>query len=80
MKESYGEGIANHTDPELCGHAREDVVRSVDRGKCGLGIESRNNQVRSADASSVAWKAKPPAVAKASRKVDSAGSEAPCTH
>jgi hypothetical protein len=34
MKESYGQGLATHTDPESCGAAREGG-RSVDRGTCG---------------------------------------------
>jgi len=35
MKESYGEGVANHTGPESCVASREAGYRSVDRGKCG---------------------------------------------
>jgi hypothetical protein len=37
MKESYGEGVANHTGPESCVAGREAGYRSVGRGKCGPG-------------------------------------------
>jgi len=48
MKESYGEGLATHTDPESCVFTREgrraDLLpwrRSVDRGTHRPGIEPR---------------------------------------
>lgn len=41
MKESYGEGIANHSGPEPCGGGREAASEALDRGICRLGIELR---------------------------------------
>src|SRR5256885_5151083 len=41
MKESYGEGLATHTDPESCVIARKGEGEAL-RGTCRLGIEPRN--------------------------------------
>lgn len=35
MKESYGEGVASHTDPESCGVAREGVVEALTGARAG---------------------------------------------
>ena len=42
MKESYREGVANHSGPEPCEGGREAALEALDRGLCGLGIELRN--------------------------------------
>ena len=41
MKESYREGVANHSDPEPCEGSCEAVLEALDRGICRLGIELR---------------------------------------
>jgi hypothetical protein len=80
MKESYDEGIASHIGPESCGGVRKDRHRSVDKGTCGLGIESRKIQNRRADALSVARKVTPHRTVIARFEADAAGSQTPCTH
>ena len=35
MKESYGEGLATHTDPESCGAAREGGVEALTGARAG---------------------------------------------
>ena len=50
MKESYGEGVASHTDPESCGAAREDSVEAL-TGACAGRVFSRERpSLRGADA------------------------------
>ena len=49
MKESYGEGIANHPGPEPCEGSRKAALEALDRGICRLGIELRNLALRGAD-------------------------------
>src|SRR5437899_12889983 len=49
MKESYREGIANHSGPEPCEGSRKAALEALDRGNCRLGIELRNQVVRGAD-------------------------------
>ena len=80
MKEPDNEGPASHIVPESCGGDRKDRNRSVDRGTCGPGVESRKIQNRCADAHSVARKATSHRAAIARPGADAAGSEAPSTH
>src|SRR5471032_2857375 len=80
MKESYEEGLASHIGPESCGGVRKDRSRSVDRGTCGLNIESRKFKNRRADAYFIAWKATSRQVAIARPEADAAGSKTSCTH
>ena len=35
MKESYGKGVANHTDPESCKAARKDRLKALTRACAG---------------------------------------------
>ena len=49
MKESYREGIANHSGPEPCEGGRKAALEALDRGICRLGIELRNRAFREAD-------------------------------
>ena len=49
MKESYGEGVANHPDPEPCEGSRKAVLEALDRGICRQGIELRNLGLREVD-------------------------------
>jgi hypothetical protein len=46
MKESYGEGIATHTGPELCGAAREGGVEALTGERAGQVFKG---SIRSAD-------------------------------
>jgi hypothetical protein len=48
MKESYREGVANHSGPEPCKGSRKAAVEALDRGICRLGIELRNRVFREA--------------------------------
>ena len=49
MRESYREGVANHSGPEPCEGGREAALEALDRGICRLGIELRNRALRGAD-------------------------------
>lgn len=49
MKESYREGIANHSGPEPCEGGGNVALEALDRGICRLGIELRNHAFRGAD-------------------------------
>jgi len=50
MKESYGEGVATHTDPESCGAVRENSVEALTGALAG-GVFSRESSIlRDADA------------------------------
>ena len=42
MKESYREGVANHSGPEPCEGGGNVALEALDRGICRLGIELRN--------------------------------------
>ncbi len=42
MKESYGEGVANHTGPESCGITRKSGVEALTGESTGQDIEPRN--------------------------------------
>ena len=49
MKESYGEGVANHSGPEPCEGGREAVLEALSRGICRPGMELRNRPLWGAD-------------------------------
>ena len=49
MKESYREGVANHSGPEPCEGGGNVALEALDRGICRQGIELRNQLVRGAD-------------------------------
>jgi hypothetical protein len=50
MKESYGEGLASHTDPESCGAAREDRVEALTGARAGRVYSRERTSLRGADA------------------------------
>ena len=50
MKESYGEGVASHTDPESCGAAREDRVEALTGARAGRVFSRESTFLRDADA------------------------------
>ena len=49
MKESYGEGVATHTDPESCGAVRKDGVEALTGARAGR-VLSRERTLQGADA------------------------------
>ena len=50
MKESYGEGLATHTDPESCGAVREDRVEALTGARAGRVFSRESTFLRDADA------------------------------
>lgn len=50
MKESYGEGLATHTDPESCGAAREGGVEALTGARAGRVCSRERPFLRGADA------------------------------
>ena len=50
MKESYGEGVATHTDPESCGAACKDCVEALTGARAGRVFSRERNILRDADA------------------------------
>jgi|SRR5579864_3864383 len=50
MKESYGEGLATHTDPESCGVAREGGVEALTGARAGRVFSRESDTLRDADA------------------------------
>ena len=78
MKESYGEGKANHTGPESCAGGCEVAGEAFDRGTSGLGNEPRNTQLRGADVVHGVRKATSWA-SQRQKSRNPAGSKTPCT-
>jgi len=50
MKESYGEGVATHTDPESCGAGRKVCVEALTGARAGRVFSRESNVLRGADA------------------------------
>ena len=50
MKESYGEGVATHTDPKSCGGAREGAVEASTGARAGRALSREITSLRGADA------------------------------
>ena len=50
MKESYGERLATHTDPESCGAAREGSNEALTGARAGRVMSRERNLLRGADA------------------------------
>ena len=50
MKESYGEGVATHTDPESCGVVRKDCVEALTGARAGRVFSRESTFLRDADA------------------------------
>src|SRR5947209_8169603 len=49
MRVPYGEGLASHTGPESCGHAREGMVEALTGVRAGWVSSLENVLLRSAD-------------------------------
>ena len=50
MKESYGEGVASHTDPESCGAACKGGVEALTGARTGWVSSRESSLLRGADA------------------------------
>ena len=79
MKESDGEGVATHTDPESCGAACEGGVEALTGARAGRVFSRERRLLRGADA--VRRSGRPhPAPRYRERRRDPARSETPCTY
>jgi RNA-directed DNA polymerase len=50
MKESYGEGLATHTDPESCGATCKGGVEALTGARAGQVFSRESSSLRGADA------------------------------
>jgi hypothetical protein len=79
MKESYGEGLAIHTDPKSCGAAREGGVEALTGARAGRVFSRERSFLRGADA--VRRSGRPhPAHRYREMRRDPARSETPSTY
>ena len=86
MKESYGEGVANHTGPESCGAIREGGGEALTGGSAGRVLSReihapllRRRVLRGADALEVSGRRHLPCRYREARR-DPARSETLSTH
>ena len=79
MKESYGEGLAIHTDPESCGAACEGRVEALTGVRAGRVFSRERNSLRGADAVGGCGRPHPAHRYREMRR-DPARSETPCTY
>src|SRR2546425_12848617 len=79
MKESYGEGVASHTDPESCGAAREDRVEALTGVRAGRVFSRERHFLRGADAVRRSGRLHSARRYRETRR-DPARSETPCTY
>ena len=79
MKESCGEGLATHTDPESCGVARKGRVEALTGERTGRVFSRESSYLRGADAVGECGR---PHTGRRYREAqrDPARSETPCTH
>jgi RNA-directed DNA polymerase len=79
MKESYGEGVATHTDPESCGAACEGGVEALTGARAGRVFSRERTFLRGADAVRRSGRPHPACRYRETRR-DPARSETPCTY
>ncbi len=79
MKESYGEGLATHTDPESCGAAQEDRVEALTGARAGQVFSRERIFLRGADAVRRSGRLHPARRYRETRR-DPARSETLCTY
>jgi hypothetical protein len=79
MKESYGKGLATHTDPESCGAACEGGVEALTGARAGRVFSRERTFLRGADAVRRSGRLHPTRRYRETRR-DPARSETPCTH
>ena len=79
MKESYGEGLATHADPESCGAACKGSVEALTGARAGRVSSRERTSLRGADAVRRSGR---PHLAHRYREMrrDPARSETPCTY
>ena len=79
MKESYGEGVATHTDPESCGASCKGGIEALTGARAGQVFSRENRFLRGADA--VRRRGRPhPTHRKREMLRDPARSETLCTY
>jgi len=79
MKESYGEGLATHADPESCGADCEGGVEALTGARAGRVFSRERTFLRDADA--VGESGRPhQAYRYRERRLGPARSETPCTY
>ena len=79
MKESYGEGLATHTDPESCGAACKGGVEALTGARAGQVFSRETPLLRGADAVRRSGRQHPPHRYR-ERLRDPARSETLCTY
>ena len=79
MKESYGEGLATHTDPESCGAACEGHVEALTGVGAGRVFSRETHILQGADAVRSSGRLHPRRRHRETRR-DPARSETPCTY
>jgi RNA-directed DNA polymerase len=79
MKESYGERLATHTDPESCGAAREGGVEALTGARTGQVLSRESDFLRGADAVGEGGRLHPTHRYREMRR-DPARSETPSTY
>ena len=79
MKESYGEGLASHTDPESCGAGRKVCVEALTGARAGRVFSRERHFLRGADAVRRSGRLHPARRYRETRR-DPARSETPSTY
>jgi hypothetical protein len=79
MQESYGEGVATHTDPESCGAACKDRVEALTGARAGRVLSRERTFLRDADAVGESGRLHPAHRYREMRQ-GPARSETPCTY
>jgi hypothetical protein len=79
MKESYGEGLATHADPESCGAACEGGAEALTGARAGRVFSRESTFLRGADAVRRSGRLHPARRYRETRR-DPARSETPCTY
>ena len=79
MKESYGEGLATHADPESCGVACKGGVEALTGAHAGRVCSRERDSLRGADAVRRSGRPHPTHRHREMRR-DPARSETPCTY
>jgi len=79
MKESYGEGLATHTDPESCGGACEGGVEALTGARAGRVFSRERHFLLGADAVRRSGRLHPARRYRETRR-DPARSETPSTY